>query len=641
MMKQPVSHGRIPRRPPKPLLLERLEGRRLLSGYEQLNLVGYQPGMAPTTDPNLNGWGMDFAPDGPLCVADTLPGVATFYDRLGHVLSQKVTIPKGRSSFGGPQGLVYNPTSDFVISENGRSGPAVFLFATGDGTISGWNPTVDPDHAILMVDNSTETPHPADYTGLVIAQNSHGQNVLYAADFGDFGVGNSGSNNRIDMFDGSFHSLGSFTDPDVASRYPGYRAWQVEEVDGQLWVTFATDAAPFGGVVDIFDTDGDLLTPNHFAANAGGAGPLEDPWGIVQAPANFGDFSNDVLIGNVEGAGNINAFDPITGAFLSPLRHPDGTPIAIAGLWDLVFGGSSPNNGKSNQLFFDAGPSAENLTGNGLFGMITVPGDADSFALSAPPTAVAGMPFELTVTALDPFGNIATGYTGTVSFVSSDPKATLPVDYTFTAADNGTHTFPGVTLFTAGVQTLTAQDTTEGSLTGSATVALTAAPADHFLITTSPTAVSGTAFDVMLAALDPYGNVDLNYQGTVAWSSSDRDPGVVLPADYTFQVTDNGVATFPAGVTLITPGDQTVTVSDTANGITGSATLAVGAPPGGGARRPTIPSTNTARGAQIVSECPCVDRLFASLQKRRLLWVRRKHDGAAEDLFEVEGGMLD
>ena len=117
----------------------------------------------------------------------------------------------------------------------------------------------------------------------------------------------------------------------MATQYPGNVAFQVEDVNDRLYVTFGGFTAPFGGVVDVFDTDGHLLTPNHFAANAG-AGPLENPWGIVQAPADFGAFSNDLLIGNVEGAGNINAFDPTTGAFLGPLTHPDGTPIAIAGL---------------------------------------------------------------------------------------------------------------------------------------------------------------------------------------------------------------------------------------------------------------------------------------------------------------------
>src|SRR5438067_12834340 len=229
------------------LELERLEERSLLSGYQQINLVGYQAGMAPHTDPNLNGWGMDFAPGGPFCVADTTPGVATFYDRSGKVLPQVVTIPAAPSQplgpVGRPAGVVYNPTSDFGISEGGRSAPATFLFDTRDGTICGWNPAVDPDHAILVVDNSTEAPKRADYPGLVIAQNSLGQNVLYAADF---------NNNKIDMFDGDFHPLGSFTDPSVHAQYPSFNSWQVEDIGGRLYIAFsAHKPGPFGGVVDV------------------------------------------------------------------------------------------------------------------------------------------------------------------------------------------------------------------------------------------------------------------------------------------------------------------------------------------------------------------------------------------------------
>src|SRR6516225_704963 len=126
------------------LEVQPLEQRALLSGYQQINLVGYQPGMAPQTDPNLNGWGMDFAPGGPFCVADTIPGVATFYDRSGQVMPHVVTIPAAPNRplgpVGRPTGVVYNPTSDFVISENGKSAPALFLFDAHDGTISGWNP---------------------------------------------------------------------------------------------------------------------------------------------------------------------------------------------------------------------------------------------------------------------------------------------------------------------------------------------------------------------------------------------------------------------------------------------------------------------------------------------------------------------
>jgi uncharacterized protein (TIGR03118 family) len=307
-------------------------------------------------------------------VANNATGVATFYDRSGQVLPQVVTIPGAAAEPPGPHGptgVVYNPTSEFVITENGKSAPALFLFDARDGTISGWNPAVDPDHAIIVVDNSTESPSRADYTGLVIAQNSQGENVVYAADF---------HNNKIDMFDGGFHSLGSFSDPTVPAQFPIHTAWQVEDVNGQLWVTYASHKpGPYGGVVDIFDTDGHLLTPNHFAANAPG-GPLENPWGIVQAPADFGAFSNDILIGNVEGDGNINAFDPATGAILGHLVRPDGTPIANPGQWDLTFGGNTATNGLSKQLYFDAGPNVPNPAGNGLFGMILAAGNPDRLA---------------------------------------------------------------------------------------------------------------------------------------------------------------------------------------------------------------------------------------------------------------------
>jgi len=229
---------------------------------------------------------------------------------------------------------------------------------------------VDPDNAIIMVDNSTELPFPASYTGLALGRNSRGQNILYA---GDSGYSPTLSNNRFDMFGGAFDSRGSFTDPNVAIQYPGNTAFQVENEDGKLYVTFGGFTPPFGGVVDIFDTDGDLLTPNHFAANAPEAGPLVNPWAIAKAPSNFGVFSNAFLIGNAED-GKINAFDPNTGAFLGSLERPNGTPIVIDGLWDFSFGADSRNNGKSNQLYFTAGPNIVDFAGNGLFGMIFAAG---------------------------------------------------------------------------------------------------------------------------------------------------------------------------------------------------------------------------------------------------------------------------
>jgi hypothetical protein len=200
------------------------------------------------------------------------------------------------------------------------------------------------------------------------------------------------------------------------------------------------------------------------------------------------------------------------------------------------------------------------------------------FHLTVAPIVVAGTPFDITVTVLDAAGNIDNNYQGTVTFSSSDAyPGLLPADYTFTSGDQGTHTFSGgVSFFTAGAQRLIAQDTADRSIIGSATVSVVAAPASQLLIAASPNVVSGTPFDVILTALDPYANVDTNYGGTVTWTSSDPDAGVLLPAAYTFQPTDNGLATFPGGVTLITLGNQTLTATDTVSGITGSVMVMVG-----------------------------------------------------------------
>ncbi len=206
---------------------------------------------------------------------------------------------------------------------------------------------------------------------------------------------------------------------------------------------------------------------------------------------------------------------------------------------------------------------------------------AAQLAVSAPASATAGSPFDLTVSAVDGSGNVVPGYTGTVTFASSDSyPAALPMSYTFTAADQGTHTFPAaVTLFTAGSQTLTVQDSTTGSVIGGATVGVIAAPASQLMIVAPTSAVTGSAFDVTIMALDPYLNVDMNYAGTVTWTTSDADPGISLPADYPFQTTDSGIHLFQGGVTLVTLGAQTLTATDTVSGITGSATVTVGSGP--------------------------------------------------------------
>jgi uncharacterized protein (TIGR03118 family) len=334
--------------------------------YLQVNLTGYQPGMGHYTDPSLNGWGMVLTPEGLFCVADTATGVATFYDRSGKPLPRTITVPSASGTGTGlPSGLVYNSTSDFVISKDGKRAPARLIFSTLDGTISGWNPAVDPDNALIMF-----TGVNAGYPGLALGKNSKGQNTLYTANWGTLF-----QNVGFEMFDGKFNPAGSFADPAVATEYGAYGPFPfgIDYDDGKLWVTYGMILSvplTFGGVVDVFDAGGNLLTPHHFAANAPGEGPLANPWAFVTAPAHFGKFSKSLLIGNVEGPGYINAFNPRTGTFLGQLTDPDGELIAIPGLWELIFPNDNHGKGKSNPLFFDAGPNAISFAGNGAFGMI-------------------------------------------------------------------------------------------------------------------------------------------------------------------------------------------------------------------------------------------------------------------------------
>jgi hypothetical protein len=245
-------------------------------------------------------------------------------------------------------------------------------------------------------------------------------------------------------------------------------------------------------------------------------------------------------------------------------------------------------------------------------GIVVLAAAADHFDITDVPDSVeAGTSFDVTVTARDPYGNVAPDYQGTVHFDTSDPVGGLPDDYTFTAADHGTHTFPqGGGLVTAGDQTVTATDVDTG-ISGSAVTTVTPAAADHFQVDAPDTAVSGQAFDLTVTALDPYGNVDTNTAGTVTFSSSDTDPNVVVPPDS--QLTD-GVGYFPSGATLITVGDQTITASDVDTGISGNATVTVTDAPGprvagGGAAFPAPADTATA-GA--VSPAPATGGLSPS-----------------------------
>jgi hypothetical protein len=173
-----------------------------------------------------------------------------------------------------------------------------------------------------------------------------------------------------------------------------------------------------------------------------------------------------------------------------------------------------------------------------------------------------GAPFQVTVTARDPYNNPVTGYRGTVHFTSSDSTAQLPANYTFTAADNGTHTF-SATLKTAGSQSLTATDTLTGSVTGTQSgIVVTPAAASSFVVAGFPSPIqAGDTGTFTVTAKDAYGNTATGYTGTVHFSSS--DPQAALPGDYTFTATDHGLHTF--GAALYTVGTQSLTATDTAD----------------------------------------------------------------------------
>jgi streptogramin lyase len=185
---------------------------------------------------------------------------------------------------------------------------------------------------------------------------------------------------------------------------------------------------------------------------------------------------------------------------------------------------------------------------------------ASHFAVTAPTSSIAGNALDVTVAALDRFGNIATGYRGTVGFDTNDTQATLPSNYTFAGSDSGIHTFPAaIILRTTGNRSVTVTDTANAGLTGSAGVAVSPLAATQLRLTAPPTATAGSAFDVTVAAVDPYGNADPSFQGTIQLSSS--DPSATLPDAYIFIGGDNGTHTFAAGVTLGTARSRTLTVT--------------------------------------------------------------------------------
>jgi uncharacterized protein (TIGR03118 family) len=325
------------------------------NAYRLRKLVSDVPGAAAHLDPNLvNAWGLAAGPQTPWWLADNGTDLSTLYDGMGTVLPLVVRVG------GAPTGLVFNGGTGFVVSHGANSGSSLFLFSTESGKIRGWNPGVGPGtpstKSFIVASRSFAG---ASYKGLAIASGPTGD-MLYATDF---------HNGHVDVFDPSFHRVlrNAFVDPGLPA---GYAPFGIQAIDGTIFVTFAKQDADAGdevagpglGFVDMFDTQGVFLgrVASRHALNA--------PWGLAWAPADFGKFGGDLLVGNF-GDGRVNAYEPQSnGTFLhrGVLRGANDNILTVDGLWALEFGNDAAA-GSSSSLYFTAGPADE---AHGLFGRI-------------------------------------------------------------------------------------------------------------------------------------------------------------------------------------------------------------------------------------------------------------------------------
>jgi uncharacterized protein (TIGR03118 family) len=317
-----------------------------LGQYQRTNLTSNQFGLAANTDPLLvNAWGLVHGPGTPWWISDNNSGWSTLYNAAG--VRQNIAlveIPGASGGIGQPTGNVFfagwPANKEFKV--NGWS--ALFLFATLDGTISGWTfLDGDPNDAIIAV-----TAPGASYTGLAIT-NRPSNNRLFAAD---------NTNNKVDVYDSNFTHIKSFTDKTTPKNFAPFG---IRDFDGFVYVTFADNTGGPGGFVDIFSEDGVFLRRLTSDAH------LNQPWGLAAAPSGFGPLSNTLLVSNNTNIGTINGFNAITGDFVGTVKDTSGNSIVIDQLWAIDFGDGFGANGPKNTLFFTAGPD-NNFAG--LFGSI-------------------------------------------------------------------------------------------------------------------------------------------------------------------------------------------------------------------------------------------------------------------------------
>jgi uncharacterized protein (TIGR03118 family) len=519
---------------PRRLDAEQLEERCTPAiGFLQTNLVSDISGMAAVTDTNLkNPWGISNAPGGPFWISDNATGLTTVYDGSGQNQNINVTIPgRPAGTTGTPTGTVYNAGAGF--------GGNIFLFDSEDGTISGWAGAAS---TTIEVDNSANPTAAmgAVYKGLAMGTDSSNRTLLYATNFRAA---------TIDIFDSSFHAAtvsGGFTDPNLPS---GFAPFNIQNLGGKLYVTYAKQdaakhddvAGPGLGVVDVFNTDGVLQQ------TIATGGTLNSPWGLAIAPAGFGPYGGDLLVGNF-GDGRISVFNS-SGQLQGQLSDGTGNPISIDGLWDLQFGGGG-SSGDAQSLYFTAGLNGE---ADGLLGSLTVIQAPDlTVAMSHTGNFTQNDPADQYTVTVTNSGNAATSGTVTVTDV-------LPTGLTPTAADNATAN--GWTLMFSG-QTITATrsdpllpNTAYAPLTITVAVAGNAPASVTNMATVAGGGETNTSNDgasdpttINSSVVLPTSSVTALHAFskptfTVSWSGTDTGgPGI---ASYSVFVSDNGGAFTP------------------------------------------------------------------------------------------------
>jgi uncharacterized protein (TIGR03118 family) len=325
-------------------------------GFIVTNLASDVPGLANSTDPDLvNAWGMASSAGSPVWLGANGTGKSVLYNGAGGKLGLVVTIPGD----GSVTGVVFNSAA---ASFNGDA----FLFASEDGTVSGWRGALGTTAETLQSGSDANV-----YKGVAEATIS-GKTYAYLANF------RAGTIDVVKGDPGDPALPGTFTDPTLPA---GYAPFDIQNLGGILYVTYAVQdgtkhddvAAPGNGIVDTFDLNGNFLQ-----RLVGPGGKLDSPWGLALAPVGFGDVGGDLLVGNF-GNGMINAFNPSTGAFVETLKDTGGVPIVIDGLWGLRFGNGG-NAGPTSTLYFTAGPDGES---HGLFGDIVSTPEPGTWVLAA------------------------------------------------------------------------------------------------------------------------------------------------------------------------------------------------------------------------------------------------------------------